>query len=236
MCKVSKDITFFRLNVPFFCVQALEGQKQRVQKLQRQVSQSKIQYSRSLRNLEDISESIHEQRRMRKQHSLQQQDLISMAKSRREPGVGAPSSSSLSASEKQKMLMSPLPSFDLDECDANSDAMLEERAAASGASSSARGSVDFQIEEEEEEEEIDGAKGGRVFQNKVSSGDSSALTRSLSCPAESLGQMLSKAQEYQRQTSRLERQGNLDEEEAADAEDPPPSVDEVAEKCEKLEL
>ena len=224
------------LNVPFFCVQALEGQKQRVQKLQRQVSQSKIQYSRSLRNLEDISESIHEQRRMRKQHSLQQQDLISMAKSRREPGVGAPSSSSLSASEKQKMLMSPLPSFDLDECDANSDAMLEERAAASGASSSARGSVDFQIEEEEEEEEIDGAKGGRVFHDKVSSGDSSALTRSLSCPAESLGQMLSKAQQSQRQTSRLERQGNLDEEEAADAEDPPPSVDEVAEKCEKLEL
>ena len=207
-----------------------------MQKLQRQVSQSKIQYSRSLRNLEDISESIHEQRRMRKQHSLQQQDLISMAKSRREPGVGAPSSSSLSASEKQKMLMSPLPSFDLDECDANSDAMLEERAAASGASSSARGSVDFQIEEEEEEEEIDGAKGRRVFHDKVSSGDSSALTRSLSCPAESLGQMLSKAQEYQRQTSRLERQGNLDEEEAADAEDPPPSVDEVAEKCEKLEL
>ncbi len=225
------------LNVPFFCVQALEGQKQRVQKLQRQVSQSKIQYSRSLRNLEDISESIHEQRRMRKQHSLQQQDLISMAKSRREPGVGAPSSSSLSASEKQKMLMSPLPSFDLDECDANSDAMLEERAAASGASSSARGSVDFQIEEEEEEEEIDGAKGGRVFHDKVSSGDSSALTRSLSCPAESLGQMLSKAQQSQRQTSRLERQGNLDEEEAADAEDPPPpSLDEVAEKCEKLEL
>ncbi len=120
---------------------ALEGQKQRVQGLQRKVSQSKSEYSRSLRNLEVISESIHEKRKRR---------LL-----KRRPGVGADSASGSSVER-----MSTLPSFDLDECDVNSqagdddddldgDSELGERAAASGASSSARGSVDFGDEGED---------------------------------------------------------------------------------------
>jgi hypothetical protein len=44
---------------------ALESQKKRVQELQLKVTQAKAQYSRSLRNLEDISESIHERRKLR---------------------------------------------------------------------------------------------------------------------------------------------------------------------------
>ena len=71
---------------------ALAGQKARVQETQRRVAASKSLYSRSLRNLEAISEAIHLKR-------------IS-AKLPREPGVGAEIVS--------------LPSFDLDVCDGQS--------------------------------------------------------------------------------------------------------------------
>eukprot|EP00095_Tigriopus_kingsejongensis_P007357 maker-scaffold706_size108852-snap-gene-0.14 protein:Tk07357 transcript:maker-scaffold706_size108852-snap-gene-0.14-mRNA-1 annotation:"hypothetical protein DAPPUDRAFT_48825" len=67
---------------------ALADQKSKVQELQRKISGTKAQYAQSLRNLEDISESIHEQRKLREP---------------REPGVGAE--------------LNSLPSFDLDECD-----------------------------------------------------------------------------------------------------------------------
>ena len=72
---------------------ALESQKGRVQVLQRKVSQSKAQYAKSLRNLEDISESIHQRRKLSGQLSQQL----------RHPAVGR---------EAQR-----LPSFDLDHCD-----------------------------------------------------------------------------------------------------------------------
>ncbi len=116
---------------PLCSLQALEAQKGRVQKLQCQVSECKLQYSRSLHNLEDISESIHEQRRKRRHLQRKLRQL-------REPGVGE---------------ASQLPSFDLDECDLMGE---EERAAASGASSSARGSVD--LHEEDVEDQVDGVK------------------------------------------------------------------------------
>ena len=46
----------------FFC-QALNSEKSRVGSLQIKISQSKSQYAQSLRNLEDISESIHAKRK-----------------------------------------------------------------------------------------------------------------------------------------------------------------------------
>ena len=58
---------------------ALESQKKRVQHLQEKVSVAKLQYSKSLRNLEEISESIHARRKLRHLWSV----------SDRQPGVGA---------------------------------------------------------------------------------------------------------------------------------------------------
>ena len=58
---------------------ALESQKKRVQHLQEKVSVAKLQYSKSLRNLEEISESIHARRKLRHMWSV----------SDRQPGVGA---------------------------------------------------------------------------------------------------------------------------------------------------
>jgi predicted transcriptional regulator len=43
----------------------LESQKKRVQDLQEKVTVAKSTYSKSLRNLEDISESIHARRKLR---------------------------------------------------------------------------------------------------------------------------------------------------------------------------
>lgn len=61
---------------------ALESQKKRVQDLQEKVTQAKALYSKSLRNLEDISESIHARRKLR--HLWSHPSI-----SDREPGVGA---------------------------------------------------------------------------------------------------------------------------------------------------
>jgi hypothetical protein len=61
---------------------ALESQKKRVQDLQEKVSQAKAEYSKSLRNLEEISESIHARRKLR--HLWSHPSI-----SDREPGVGA---------------------------------------------------------------------------------------------------------------------------------------------------
>lgn len=71
----------------------LEAQKEQVQQLQSKVSIAKADYAKSLRKLEEISESIHAQRKFK-----QKMDQF------REPGVGA-----------EEHLKS-LPSFDLDEC------------------------------------------------------------------------------------------------------------------------
>lgn len=75
---------------------ALVDQKSRVQELQQKISETKAQYAQSLRNLEEISESIHQQRRLRMP---------------REPGVGAE--------------LNSLPSYDLDECDMVSNLSMQ---------------------------------------------------------------------------------------------------------------
>jgi len=56
----------------------LEAQKAQVQKLQKKVSTAKADYAKSLRMLEEISESIHAQRKFKRKMNLL-----------REPGVGA---------------------------------------------------------------------------------------------------------------------------------------------------
>lgn len=73
----------------------LMAQKKKVEELQRSVAQAKLLYAETLKNLEMISEEIHEKR---------------AALRPREPGVGAEKNSS------------PPPSlnFDLDECDITS--------------------------------------------------------------------------------------------------------------------
>lgn len=48
----------------------LESQKKRVQKLQEEVRASKLEYAKSLRALEDISESIHARRKLRMQYKM----------------------------------------------------------------------------------------------------------------------------------------------------------------------
>lgn len=79
-------MTMTRLFFEIF--QALESQKSLVQELQSKVVKRKSLYAQSLRNLEEISESIHAQRKLRLG---------------REPGVGAE--------------LTSIPSFDLDLCD-----------------------------------------------------------------------------------------------------------------------
>ncbi|TRY73030.1 hypothetical protein TCAL_01890 [Tigriopus californicus] len=74
----------------------LVDQKSRVQELQQKIAETKAQYAQSLRNLEEISESIHQQRRLRMP---------------REPGVGAE--------------LNSLPSYDLDECDMVSNLSMQ---------------------------------------------------------------------------------------------------------------
>ena len=70
----------------------LEAQKIQVQTLQTKVSTAKADYAKSLRMLEEISESIHAQRKFKRQMSAL-----------REPGVGAE-------------ILNTLPNYDLDEC------------------------------------------------------------------------------------------------------------------------
>lgn len=70
----------------------LEAQKTQVQTLQAKVSTAKSDYAKSLRKLEEISESIHAQRKFK-------QTLQTL----REPGVGAE-------------ILQILPTYDLDEC------------------------------------------------------------------------------------------------------------------------
>ena len=48
----------------------LESQKKRVHKLQEEVRASKVEYAKSLRALEDISESIHARRKQRMQYKM----------------------------------------------------------------------------------------------------------------------------------------------------------------------
>jgi len=76
---------------------ALEGQKAQVQILQTKVSTAKADYAKSLRKLEEISESIHAQRKFKRKMSFL-----------RVPGVGA----EFDVDDN----MAPLPNFDLDEC------------------------------------------------------------------------------------------------------------------------
>jgi len=71
----------------------LEAQKAQVQQLQSKVSIAKAEYAKSLRKLEEISESIHAQRKLK-------QKLNQF----REPGVGA------------EEYLKSLPSYDLDDC------------------------------------------------------------------------------------------------------------------------
>lgn len=85
---------------------ALESQKHRVQQLQSKVTSTKALYAKSLRNLEEISESIHAQRKLRLP---------------REPGVGAE--------------LDSLPSFDLDKHSVFSSATQSSRNSLSGAAS-----------------------------------------------------------------------------------------------------
>ena len=83
---ISKSQPYFEQKDSFN--KALEAQKARVQAVQREVTARKKSYAQSLRNLEEISESIHARRKL---------------KLPREPGVGAEYES--------------FASYDLDECD-----------------------------------------------------------------------------------------------------------------------
>ncbi|QQP49619.1 Uncharacterized protein FKW44_010348 [Caligus rogercresseyi] len=67
--------------------ESLEAQKARIQELQGKVAAAKGSYARSLRNLEAISESIHAKRKKE-------------ACKRREPGVGAESSSNVEETQR----------------------------------------------------------------------------------------------------------------------------------------
>lgn len=62
---IDKSKPYFEQKTTFN--KALNSEKNRVQGLQSKICQSKAQYAQSLRNLEDISESIHERRKYSKQ-------------------------------------------------------------------------------------------------------------------------------------------------------------------------
>uniref|UniRef100_A0A182QTY7 Uncharacterized protein n=1 Tax=Anopheles farauti TaxID=69004 RepID=A0A182QTY7_9DIPT len=101
------------------CQEQLEAQKGRIQQLEQQIQSAKSAYSTALRNLEKISEEIHEQRG----------DLSQAAPSGpREPGVGAelanilPTKTPCSGSNNRFPYSSTMPdiSSELDKCEIHS--------------------------------------------------------------------------------------------------------------------
>ena len=80
MFQIQKSQLYFEQKDAFN--KALESQKKRVQDLQEKVTKAKALYSKSLRNLEDISESIHARRKLKQLWSHK-------SSSTRQLGVGA---------------------------------------------------------------------------------------------------------------------------------------------------
>jgi len=141
------------------------------------VSLSKSLYARSLHNLEEISESIHEQRATKNASSSASNRLS------RQPGVGAE--------------LTSLPSFDLDECDVVVGASSEDSSSvATGGSlasfpdASSRASASGASAAGDEEE---GHHGGKRFGRAPLT--PAALTRSASCPVTHEEDALSLAKE-----------------------------------------
>ncbi len=139
-----------------------------MQELQRKVAASKSLYSRSLRNLEAISEAIHQKRRIRLP---------------REPGVGAEINS--------------LPSFDLDVCDgrSKSSSTVETPPDASSLSDASRSRSSVvsddqcpQDHDNEEEEQKALEELTRRLRERLNREPPLPLDRSRSCPLEMTAQ------------------------------------------------
>lgn len=99
------------------CLDQLNTQRDRIEFLQKSVSQVKFSYSQSLKALELISEEIHQKRKHPKQQALPSEEEFPPGP--REPGVGAELNS---PSEETCSKKPPLPdiTYELDRCDINS--------------------------------------------------------------------------------------------------------------------
>lgn len=137
---------------------ALESQKKRVQDLQAKVTGAKTQYSKSLRNLEDISESIHAKRKLRQ--------LWAHNVPAREPGVGAELD------------------FDLDTCDRGSTRSTTSGQSASKASSEWNSIETLQLKPEEEISPKNPLDMNNLSRQLESIASMKTVTRTTSCPAE----------------------------------------------------
>ena len=93
----------------------LESQKNRVHKLQDEVRVSKLEYAKSLRALEDISESIHARRQLRMRYKM---DVTKIQMSRRDGSADGRSGRFVDHSELD---------FNLDEVDTFSKDICERR-------------------------------------------------------------------------------------------------------------
>ena len=120
----------------------LESQKNRVHKLQDEVRVSKLEYAKSLRALEDISESIHARRKLRMRYKM---DVTKMQISRRDGSADGRSGRFVDHSELD---------FNLDEVDTFSKVQKQEHARVSSVSSSScyggSGSLDDLVSTEQD--------------------------------------------------------------------------------------
>ncbi|GLV35910.1 parcas [Carabus blaptoides fortunei] len=95
------------------CQDQLNTQKQRIESLQRSVSQVKFAYAQSLKKLESISEEIHQKRR-----KLASEDEVPQGP--REPGVGAELNPPIDEQKPLKTADLPDIKFELDRCEIRS--------------------------------------------------------------------------------------------------------------------